>query len=120
MKKVVDVGNAKKQMKILFIGNSGVGKSSLVHWLRKGEFRNLPHEPTINFSPALMGAEFQRTNYLIELQDTAGQERYNAVFRGFYRHAHGAMVVYDITNYPAKFRKCQVLDVRSKEARRSE
>ena len=101
LKKASDMRNSMctKQMKILFIGNSGVGKSSLVHWLRKGEFCNLPHEPTIHFTPAVMGAEFQRTNYLIELQDTAGQERYNAVFRGFYRHAHGAMVVYDITNY---------------------
>ena len=98
LKKVSGIGNITKQMKILFIGNSGVGKSSLVHRLRKDEFR-VVHEPTLSFMPAIMGAEFERKSYLVELQDTAGQERYNAIFRDFYRHAHGAMIVYDITDY---------------------
>lgn len=89
----------RKQMKILFIGNSGVGKSSLVHRLRKDEFLTVPRNPTISFTPNLLGAEFDRENYLVELQDTAGEERYNAIFGDFYRHAHGAMIVYDITNY---------------------
>ena len=99
LKKVSGIGNTTKQMKILFIGNSGVGKSSLVHRIRKDEFPNIPIEPTLNFTPAVMGAEFDRKTYLVELQDTAGQERYNAIFRDFYRHAHGAMIVYDITDY---------------------
>ena len=99
LKKVSDMGNATKQMKILFIGNSGVGKSSLIHRIRKNEFRNLPHEPTISFTPTVTGAEFDRKSYLVELQDTAGQERYNAIFGDFYRHAHGAMIIYDITDY---------------------
>lgn len=99
LKKVSVIGNITKQMKILFIGNSGVGKSSLIHRLRKDEFPNVPIEPTLSFVPAIMGAEFERTSYLVELQDTAGQERYHAIFRDFYRHAHGAMIVYDITDY---------------------
>ena len=99
LKKVSDIENPSKQMKILFIGNSGVGKSSLVHRLRKNEFRNAPHEPTLSFTPTLVAAECERINYLVELQDTAGQEKYSALFRDFYRHAHGAMIVYDITDY---------------------
>lgn len=99
LKKVADMRTCAKQMKILFIGNSGVGKSSLVHRLRKDEFCNSPHVPTLNFSPSVIGAEFDRDTYLVELQDTAGQERYKALFRSFYRHAHGAMVIYDTTNY---------------------
>ena len=62
----------------------------MVHRLRKDEFPNIPIGQTINFTPGIMGAEFGRKSYLVELQDTAGQERYNAIFRDFYRHARMA------------------------------
>ena len=98
LKKASDMKDVLQQMKILFIGDSGVGKSSLVHRLRKNEF-NEHHVTTLNFTPTLLGAEFESKNYLVELQDTAGQERFNAIFRDFYRYSHGAMIVYDITDY---------------------
>lgn len=95
------VKSATKQMKILFIGNLAVGKSSIVQKICENKFIDQPHDRcrTINFVPTIMCAEFERTTYLVELQDTAGQEKFNSIFTKFWRHAHGAVVVYDIRDY---------------------
>lgn len=92
-------GMQEREMKILFIGNSGVGKTSLVHRVRKNEFLDGPHKPTESFTPGLLEAEFQGKTYHVELHDTVGEERHNSIFPNFYRGANGAIVVYDVTNY---------------------
>ena len=83
--------------KIVLVGNSGVGKSSLI--LR---FTN----DTFTFdSQSTVGVEFVMKTVLLEdglrvktqIWDTAGQERYQAMTRAYYRGAVGAMVVFDLT-----------------------
>ena len=37
-------------------------------------------------------------NIKIQVWDTAGQERYKALTQGFFRNAHGILIVYDVTN----------------------
>ena len=41
------------------------------------------------------------SKYLVKLQiwDTAGQEQFRAITRTFYRDAHAALVVFDLTNF---------------------
>ena len=85
--------------KIVLIGDSGVGKSSLVSRYVKGTF---PKN-----KGATIGVEFASknlklktgTNVKAQIWDTAGQERYRAVTSTYYRGAIGAMVIYDITKY---------------------
>ena len=36
--------------------------------------------------------------YNVTLWDTAGQEKYRAIAESYYWHAHGAIVVFDLTN----------------------
>ena len=82
--------------KIVLIGDSGVGKSSLVSRYVKGTF---PKN-----KGATIGVEFASknlklrtgTNVKAQIWDTAGQERYLAITSAHYRRAVGALVVYDI------------------------
>lgn len=83
--------------KLLIIGDSGVGKSSLMNRFSD----NIFNETFIN----TIGVDFKiRTinmdGKVIKLQiwDTAGQERFRTIVSSYYRGAHGIMVVFDITN----------------------
>ena len=76
---------------------SSVGKTSLIKQYAKNEFKE-------SYS-ATIGAEFLSKKLLIndqevslQLVDTAGQERYQAIQQMFYRGADGCVIVYDLTN----------------------
>lgn len=82
--------------KIVLVGDSGVGKTNLLLRYLKNEFNTQ--------TKATVGVEFGNTkvqidNALIKAQiwDTAGQERYRAITSAYYKGAHGALIVYDIT-----------------------
>ena len=84
-------------VKIVAIGDSGVGKTSLIQMFEHSRF-------TENFKPTI-GADFSNKeitidNKVVTLQiwDTAGQERYQSLGTAFYRGADCAFLVYDITN----------------------
>ena len=82
--------------KIVLVGDSGVGKTNIM-------LRYLNKEFNIN-TKATVGVEFGSKNIIIDkkvikgqIWDTAGQERYRAITSSYYKGAHGAFVVYDIT-----------------------
>ena len=83
--------------KILIIGDSGVGKSSIL--LRFTD--NIFTESFIS----TIGVDFKvKTisidNKIIKLQiwDTAGQERFKTITSSYYRGGHGIIIVFDLTN----------------------
>jgi small GTP-binding protein len=83
-------------VKTVVVGNSGVGKTSILF-----RFVNQTFNEEV---PTTLGVEFlskvidtpSRT-LEIQLWDTAGQELFRAVTRGYYRGAIGAFVVFDLT-----------------------
>ena len=87
-----------KHCKLALFGDSGVGKSCLVAKIVSDNFDEF-QEPTI-------GAAFSSYNLRItseknvhfEIWDTAGQERYRALAPMYYRNAHAALIVFDVTN----------------------
>ena len=104
--------------KIVLLGDSAVGKSSLAARFVKDEF--VPHqESTIGaafmshlvFVPSTSqkrpasadetsgGCNFSNdcTKVKLEIWDTAGQERYRSLAPMYYRGAVGAVIVYDVT-----------------------
>lgn len=97
-----------KQIKLVQLGQSGTGKTSLVLRFTKGYFHeNL--EPTVGaqFSTqtvktstaySAMKVNMDDCTVRFEIWDTAGQERYNALAPMYYRGAHVALIVYDITD----------------------
>lgn len=83
--------------KILLVGDSGVGKSSLMQRFAE-DFFPTSFFPTIGVDFKFKNIELN--NLLIKLQiwDTAGQERFRAITTSYYRGAHGVALVYDISN----------------------
>ena len=85
------------KLKVVIVGDSGVGKSNLIKRFTVNEF--LPN------SQATVGVEFLSKSYKIndkifkiEMWDTAGQERYKSITSAYYKGAKGALLVYDVTS----------------------
>ncbi|KAF9174100.1 GTP-binding protein of the rab/ypt [Mortierella sp. AD010] len=85
------------QFKLVLLGESAVGKSSLVLRFVKDQFDD--------YRESTIGAAFltqticldDATTVKFEIWDTAGQERYKSLAPMYYRNANCAVVVYDIT-----------------------
>lgn len=90
--------NKKKiNYKIVFLGDSAVGKTCLSNRLVNNKFYDY-QEPTIG--AAFLSYKIENNDYDIKLDmwDTAGQERYRSLAPMYYRGAAGAIIVYDITS----------------------
>jgi len=91
------MANKQFQFKLVLLGESAVGKSSLVLRFVKDQFDDY-RESTIGaaFLTQTVTLEDQ-TTVKFEIWDTAGQERYKSLAPMYYRNANCAVVVYDIT-----------------------
>ncbi|KAK2864462.1 hypothetical protein Q7C36_003616 [Tachysurus vachellii] len=85
------------QFKLVLLGESAVGKSSLVLRFVKGQFHEF-QESTIGAAFLTQMVCLDDTTVKFEIWDTAGQERYHSLAPMYYRGAQAAIVVYDITN----------------------
>ncbi|KAH8850078.1 Ras-related protein Rab-5B [Schistosoma japonicum] len=87
------------QFKLVILGESAVGKSSIVIRLCKSQFSEY-QEATIGaaFMTHMVVLEDPPTTVKLEIWDTAGQERYHSLAPMYYRGAQAAVVVYDVTN----------------------
>ncbi|KAF7239632.1 Ras-related protein Rab-5C [Varanus komodoensis] len=90
-------GNKICQFKLVLLGESAVGKSSLVLRFVKGQFHEY-QESTIGAAFLTQTICLDDTTVKFEIWDTAGQERYHSLAPMYYRGAQAAIVVYDITN----------------------
>ncbi|CCK69273.1 Rab family GTPase YPT52 KNAG_0C01600 [Huiozyma naganishii CBS 8797] len=89
------------QFKLVLLGDSSVGKSSIVHRFVKDTFDEL-RESTIGaaFLSQTIKVESEDQQEVVikfEIWDTAGQERYKSLAPMYYRNANAALVVYDVT-----------------------
>ncbi|VUZ51507.1 unnamed protein product [Hymenolepis diminuta] len=91
--------NRSTSYKLVLLGESAVGKSSIALRFVKSQFQE--------FQEATIGAAYLTQSIVVgdpqvtvkfEIWDTAGQERYHSLAPMYYRGAHAAIVVYDITN----------------------
>ncbi|KAM8899673.1 ras-related protein Rab-38 [Spinachia spinachia] len=87
----------ERLLKVLVIGDLGVGKTSLI--------KRYVHRVFSQHYRATIGVDFalrmlhwdQKTAVRLQLWDIAGQERYGNMTRVYYREAVGALVVFDMT-----------------------
>ena len=89
----------KKIIKVVLVGESGVGKTSIIKRLINNEF-NFDRHMTIGGNYALKKITLPQydTKMHLEIWDTAGQENYRSFTKIFYKNAKIAIFVYDITN----------------------
>jgi len=85
------------QFKVVLLGESAVGKSSLVLRFVKGQFHEY-QESTIGAAFLTQTICIDETTVKFEIWDTAGQERYHSLAPMYYRGAQAAIIVYDITS----------------------
>ncbi|KAM0747734.1 hypothetical protein T439DRAFT_328395 [Meredithblackwellia eburnea MCA 4105] len=92
--------------KLVLLGESAVGKSSLVLQFVKGQFDDY-RESTIGAAFLTQTVKVDEKGWVkFEIWDTAGQERYKSLAPMYYRNANCAVVVYDITS-SASLQKAQ-------------
>ncbi|XP_062117380.1 ras-related protein RABC2a-like [Humulus lupulus] len=81
--------------KILLIGDSGVGKSSLLVSFISNSPDNLAPTIGVDFKIKLLTVDGKRLK--LTIWDTAGQERFRTLTSSYYRGAQGIILVYDVT-----------------------
>lgn len=89
--------NEEKKFKVIVIGDSNVGKSSILEKYDRGTFKE-ESTNTIGVDYLQVKQEINKTSYNLQIWDTAGQERFRAVTRGYYRDSYAVIFVFDVTN----------------------
>ena len=84
-------------LKILIIGESGVGKSSLLLRFTDDQF-DPDQEATIGVDFKVKVIDNNGNKVKLAIWDTAGQERFRTLTPSYYRGAQGAILVYDISS----------------------
>lgn len=82
--------------KIILIGDSGVGKTSILARF-VGEEVVKSHISTIGIDFKMKCLSVDGKQVKIQVWDTAGQERYETITTQYYRRAQGIVLAYDIT-----------------------
>ena len=97
-------------IKVVSLGNSGVGKTMFADALRASRTEIIPSIKNVNKPPSTIGADWVVTRRVVRLDvcahicmkmqiwDTAGQERYHSLLPQYLREAHAVLLFYDITD----------------------
>ena len=86
--------------KIILLGDSGTGKTSIMNRYLDNRTPERTHAPTIGVDFRLK-TEIENDGKKIKLHlwDTAGQECFRSIIEGYYKGIAAAVIVFDITNY---------------------
>ena len=86
------------QCKVVLIGESGVGKTSIINRYISNTFSSvLTATPGASFTTKTVFLKDFNQSIKFEIWDTAGQEKYRALAKVFYKNAAVCVLVYDIT-----------------------
>ena len=83
--------------KIISLGESSVGKTSIFKRLSKDDFTE-KHLETTSFEKGTYYIKYKNKNYKLTLQDTVGSEKYRAVARNYLRNPDGVLFIFDISD----------------------
>ena len=83
--------------KVIIIGDSAVGKSSMIHAIKDGMISNT-HQTTIGCDFFILHFNIENTHLQMQIWDTCGQEIYRSLVTSFYRNTNLAFLVYSITD----------------------
>ena len=82
--------------KVIVVGDGAVGKSSITIRTCFGRF-DAAYIMTIGVDFGIKTCEIDDVSMKMQIWDTAGQERFHFLLGTYYKGAHGALIVYDIT-----------------------
>ncbi|XP_077979491.1 ras-related protein rab7-like [Glandiceps talaboti] len=87
----------KRLVKVILLGNSGVGKSSLVDQYINSRFSD-QYKATIGVDFKTKEVVVEDNVVTLQIWDTAGQERFQSIGASFYRGTHICILVYDVAS----------------------
>ncbi len=86
------------KIKLVFLGDSNVGKTSIIHRFCENKFE----ENGISTIAVAFKNKFLKidsyTQVNMNIWDTAGQEKYRSMTRDYLRNSHGVFLVFDLSN----------------------
>ena len=85
------------QLKLVMIGDTGVGKSCLLLRFADDMFGDA-YVATVGVDFRFRTVRLGKSVVKLQIWDTAGQERYRTITSAYYRGADGIVMVYDVTN----------------------
>ena len=82
--------------KLVIVGDTGVGKSSLLLRFADNQFyENYLATIGVDFRFKTMNIDGKLVKF--QIWDTAGQERFRTITSAYYKGSHGILLVYDMT-----------------------
>jgi len=83
--------------KIIFVGDAGVGKTTIISRLMDNPFNDV-YEPSIGVDFMSKNIKYHGQNIKLQIWDTAGQEKYKGLIPSYVRNSSIVFVVYDISS----------------------
>lgn len=94
---VLSSTDAARRVKILILGDGGVGKSSLItRWTQDTFSPSLTATVGVNFKSKKL--QVGEESVQVQVWDTAGQEQFHKITTSYYKGAQGIMLVYDLSS----------------------
>jgi Ras-related protein Rab-7A len=90
-------GSVMKTAKIILLGDSGVGKTSLINRYRTHHFSSRI-KATVGADFCTKEIKFGDQLISVQIWDTAGQERFQALSCAFYRGSDACIICFDLTD----------------------
>ena len=89
-----------KSLKVIVLGDSSVGKSSLIERIKNNRFQDLPSTLSIEYHSYITSVN----GYTLRMQlwDTAGQEKFNSIISNYYKGTDVGIFLYAIDNQKSK------------------
>ena len=90
----------KLTFKFLLVGNSNVGKTSIVRRFCRDDFDD-QNKTTISveFMTYVLKLDESGTSVKLQIWDTAGQEQYKSLGKSYYRNAVGVILTFSLTDH---------------------
>mmetsp|Transcript_4641 Transcript_4641/g.4825 ORF Transcript_4641/g.4825 Transcript_4641/m.4825 type:complete len:296 (+) Transcript_4641:16-903(+) len=92
-----DSRNYQILFKVILIGDSGIGKTSMINRYINNLFTE-KYLCTIGVDFMMKTIMFEDTTVKLQVWDTAGMERYRQITTSYYRGANAAIIAFDLTN----------------------
>ena len=89
--------NYDKICQLLIIGDTSVGKTSLITRYTNGTFKE-EYLATVGLDYYSKEEIINNKTINIKIWDTAGQERFKALTQSYFRNAEGVILAFDVTN----------------------